>query len=112
MKQFLWLVVVLGAVAGNVWLGQSVWSAPADSANFVWNLPVIMLDPKEPIVSEKKVPCTVRMVLPNHSDAGKALTGIVRIHGASSQGYPKKSLGITLDAPVRCWECARARIGC
>ena len=26
---------------------------------------------------------------------------MVRIHGASSQGYPKKSFGVTLDTPAR-----------
>jgi spore coat protein CotH len=29
------------------------------------------------------------------------LTGLIRIHGASSQVYPKKSFGITLDRPVQ-----------
>ena len=49
------------------------------------------------------MPCGVRMVLPNGSGPGSTgtLTGVVRIHGASSQMYSKKSFGLTLDAPVR-----------
>jgi spore coat protein CotH len=42
------------------------------------------------------------MILPKGSGSANtgALTGVVRFHGASSQMYPKKSFGITLDAPV------------
>src|ERR1043166_5171010 len=67
------------------------------------HLPIIFLAAKEPIVSERKVPCTLKMVLPEGTGSSStgALTGIVRIHGASSVMYPKKSFGVTLDAPVR-----------
>ncbi|PYI84803.1 MAG: hypothetical protein DME26_12675 [Verrucomicrobia bacterium] len=67
------------------------------------NLPIVFLEAKEPIVSEKKVPCTIKMILPKGAGLGNtsALTGVVRFHGASSQVYPKKSLGLTLDALVR-----------
>ena len=56
--------------------------------NFESNLPVVFLEAKEAIVSERKVPCVVRMVLPKGSEAGStgALTGVVRFHGATSQG--------------------------
>lgn len=71
--------------------------------NFEPNLPIIYLEAKERIVSEQKVPCTVRMELPKGAEAGNtgALAGVVRIHGASSQMYPKKSFAFTLAAPVR-----------
>jgi hypothetical protein len=71
--------------------------------NFEPNLAIVFLEAKEPIVSERKVPCTVKMILPKGagSENTEALTGVVRFHGASSQMYPKKSFGITLDAPVR-----------
>jgi spore coat protein CotH len=80
-------------------------SAPARIAltNFEANLPVIHLEAKEQIVSERKVPCSVRMVMPKGAELENtgALAGVVRFHGASSQMYPKKSFAITLDAPVR-----------
>ncbi len=66
------------------------------------NLPVLQLDAKEPIVSERKVACMVRMVLPaGAAGEPEAVTGMVRIHGASSQGYEKKSYGLTLAAPAQ-----------
>jgi hypothetical protein len=67
------------------------------------NLPIIHLEAKEQIVSERKVPCSVRLVLPTGAEPGNTgvLAGVVRIHGASSQMYPKKSFAITLAAPVR-----------
>jgi hypothetical protein len=80
-------------------------SAPARIAltNFESNLPIIHLEAKEQIVSERKVPCTVRMVMPQGAESENTgvLPGVVRIHGASSQMYPKKSFAITLAAPGR-----------
>jgi hypothetical protein len=70
--------------------------------NFEPNLPVIFLQTTQQIRSELKVPCSVRMVLPQGAEAGNtgALTGLIRFHGATSQGYPKKSFGLTLDTPT------------
>ena len=66
------------------------------------NLPVIHLQVSKQIGSEPKVPCTVRMVAPNGLELGNtgALAGLIRYHGASSQGYEKKSFAFTLDAPT------------
>ena len=73
-----------------------VASAPAAS-----NLPIVFLEAKETIVSDRKVPCTVRMTLPPGTpDEPVAVSGVVRIHGATSQGYPKKSYALTLETPV------------
>lgn len=71
--------------------------------NFEPNLPVIFLQTTQRITSEVKVPCTARTMLPQGLEPGNtgALTGLIRFHGASSQGYPKKSFGLTLDGPVR-----------
>ena len=69
--------------------------------NFEPNLPLVYLEAKEPIVSERKVPCTVKMILPKSSEHTGALAGVIRFHGATSQRYPKKSFGLTLDAPVQ-----------
>jgi len=64
-------------------------------------LPLISLDAKEPIEGDRRVPCTVRM---NPASATRGptnvLSAIARIHGGVSRGYPKKSYGLTLDAPV------------
>lgn len=80
-------------------------STPARIAltNFEANLPIIHLEALEPIVSERKVPCSVRMVMPKGEETGNTgtLAGVVRFHGAISQMYPKKSFAITLDTPVR-----------
>lgn len=78
-------------------------SGSGDFTNFEPNLPILFLEAKERIVSERRVPCSVRLVLPKGQeprDTG-ALTGAVRIHGASSQMYPKKSFAFKLDAPVQ-----------
>lgn len=68
-----------------------------------FDLPVIFLQTTQRISSELKVSCNVRMVLPKDATpvSTNSLSGLVRIHGASSQGYPKKSFGLTLDTPVR-----------
>jgi hypothetical protein len=64
-------------------------------------LPVILLDAKEQIVSDRKVPCTVRLILPTGMAGNTgAVSGVVRIHGGVSQGYPKKSYGLTLETPA------------
>ena len=73
-----------------------VASAPAPS-----NLPMVFLDAKEAIGSDRKVPCTVRMTLPPGMPGDPvAVSGVVRIHGATSQGYPKKSYALTLEMPL------------
>ncbi|HEY0548516.1 MAG TPA: hypothetical protein VGF13_02880, partial [Verrucomicrobiae bacterium] len=58
--------------------------ATASLTNFTPNLPVIFLQTTQQIVSEPKVPCLVRMVLPNDTSSVStgALPGLVRIHGA------------------------------
>jgi spore coat protein CotH len=73
--------------------------AAATLASGQTNLPIVLLDAKERIVSDRKVPCTVRLI-PPAGTAGHtgAVSGIVRIHGGVSQGYPKKSYGLTLES--------------
>ena len=67
------------------------------------NLPVVLIEAKEPIVSERKVVCSAQLALPPGAAADDSgpLPGVVRIRGASSQGYEKKSFGLTLDAPAQ-----------
>jgi len=105
MTKFLLLLTTLLLLAVEAWAAEASSTPPTRAAltNFEQNLPIVFLDATEPIVSERKVPCTVHLVLPSGSAPGGtgALTGVVRFHGASSQRYAKKSFGITLDSPVR-----------
>jgi hypothetical protein len=71
------------------------------------NLPIILLEVKEGIVSERKVACSARLLLPpgtkaavGRSDNAPACSGLVRVHGGVSQVYPKKSYGLTLETPA------------
>jgi spore coat protein H len=73
----------------------------AASAPAAGNLPIVFLEAQEAIVSDRKVACTVRMALPPGTPGDPvAMSGVVRIHGATSQGYPKKSYALTLETPV------------
>lgn len=67
------------------------------------NLPVIELQVTGEINSNQYVPCTVRMVSPKGIDEGNTelLRGKIRIRGASSQGYEKKSFAFKLDESTR-----------
>ena len=67
------------------------------------NLPLFRLAARGRIVSEVKTPCSVGWVLPVGAGASPtgAVQGLVRIHGASSQAYPKKSFAVTLEKAVR-----------
>ena len=99
----IWLMLVVLGLFSMPARGAESNPAGISLTNFEPNLPVIYLEAKEAIVSERKVPCGVRMVLPRGAEPGGTgtLSGVVRFHGASSQGYPKKSFAITLAAPVR-----------
>src|SRR5262245_58493952 len=72
------------------------------------NVPLVFLDAKQQIVSDPKVPCTLKIIYPKDSESTNtsSLPGVVRIHGATSQAYPKKSFGVTLEAP---WPVAGMR---
>jgi hypothetical protein len=98
-----WLLAIALSVHSISAFGADTTQSPDALANFEPNLPIIHLEAKERIVSERKVPCTVQMTWPAGTEPGNtnALAGVVRIHGASSQMYPKKSFAVTLAAPVR-----------
>ncbi|MBI1841529.1 MAG: CotH kinase family protein [Verrucomicrobia bacterium] len=74
----------------------------AGEAGLESHLPVIFLQTEELVVSERKVACHVRCVPPKGQEAGSNLVhaGVVKLHGASSLRYPKKSFGLTLDEPT------------
>jgi len=103
MKKLCWLLLGIELLAGAASAADAFRTNRSAASLTNGNLPIIFLEAKEPIVSERKVPCTVKMILPKSagSENTNVLTGAVRFHGASSQQYPKKSFGLTLDAPVR-----------
>lgn len=80
-------------------------SGPASAVGIVPSLPVIELNASQEISSEAKIACSVRWVSSptgvDRAENTNLLTGRVRIHGASSQGYEKKSLALSLDTPRR-----------
>ncbi len=67
---------------------ECVGEAEGEAVEAGTNLPVVLIDAKEPIVSERKVPCLAQIVLPpGAAEQPEALTGVVRIRGATSQRY-------------------------
>jgi CotH kinase protein len=67
------------------------------------NLPIVYIKTPQEIGSAPKVPCTVKLIPSNGSELGNTnlIIGQIRFHGASSQGYDKKSLALTLDTSTR-----------
>ena len=96
----LWSASLLGFATAS-WAAERGGRAEAETVEAEATLPVVLIEAKESIVSERKVPCTAQLFLPAGAAAGDSspLTGVIRIRGASSQGYEKKSYGLTLDAP-------------
>jgi len=65
------------------------------------NLPVFFLEAQGPLSREQKTPGQVRCLPPQpQAGADTNLPAVVRIHGATSSGYPKKSFALTLDNPA------------
>lgn len=81
---------------------QSLCAVAADSVG-LRNIPVVSLETKQPVGSAPRVPCTVSIALPKGADLGGMgrVSGQIRFHGATSQGYAKKSFAVTLDKPVQ-----------
>jgi hypothetical protein len=75
----------------------------AAATNAESNLPVVELHVTTEIGSEQYIPCTVKLVLPKGSEekTTDVLRGKIRIRGASSQGYDKKSFALKLDESTR-----------
>src|SRR4051812_3284425 len=98
MKAFVLLFLVLRLSSLAATESESASHVPAAKLPGT-RLPLISLEAKETIVSDRRVGCSVTL-LEERSAVGKPHRGVVRIHGASSQAYPKKSFALTLDAPV------------
>src|SRR5437667_4093559 len=93
--RLLWLVVaVMIGFSAFVVRGQtSAKKAGLGVGDYEPNVPLVFLEARQHIVSEQKVPCTVKLVCPKGSESSNtiSLPGVVRIHGATSQAYSKKS---------------------
>lgn len=77
----------------------------ATAMGLVPSLPVIELSAPQEIPTDTKIACSVRWI-PSPTDGPHPvdpprLPGKVRIHGASSQAYEKKSFALSLDSPIR-----------
>lgn len=77
---------------------------PASAVGIVPSLPVLELSAPQEISPEAKTACSVRWI-PSPTGVDRAvntslLTGRVRIHGASSQAYEKKSLALSMETPT------------
>lgn len=93
-------VWLAGALAGGgAWAADKPGAAPGSQGA---NLPVVFLSAKEPIVAEGRVACGVRVVPPDGGAHGltNPAPAVARLHGASSQSYPKKSVGFSLEEPA------------
>lgn len=101
MKKFRLILLSLAlAVAA---LAETVQPKPSATslANLPLNLPVVLLQTTQQIGSSPRVSCGVSLVLPGKAAGqSKPLPGTIAIHGATSQGYAKKSFGLSLASPA------------
>ncbi|MEY2409125.1 MAG: spore coat protein [Verrucomicrobiota bacterium] len=78
-------------------------SGPTAGTNSVNGaLPMVILESKEPIVGDQRVPCTCQFLFPADVPAAgtNVLPGLIKLHGATSQAYAKKSFAVSLDVPL------------
>ncbi len=85
-------------------MSNAATAAQSPTIDFTPNLPIIFLEATNGITGDVKVHCAVRLQLPATNAAEPTTTQLaaqVRYHGATSQGYPKKSLALTLARAAR-----------
>ena len=101
-------VAAMAGILESVTIAQNATRRDDTPADHEPNLPIVFLEAKEQITGDRehKARCTVKIGCPKGAEAGSIgrLPGMVRIHGATSQAYAKKSLAVTLDAPARLLE--------
>ncbi len=64
------------------------------------NLPVLRIKAAKAIGPETRTECTVALILPGQTDPAKERDGEIKVRGASSQAYDKKSFSLKLDHPA------------
>src|SRR5438874_251167 len=95
--------LLAGALCSHAAEDRASSNAPAPlEFQFKPNLPVVMLQAKGEMNHDQRIACALRLIEPARTppSASKAWPGVVKIHGGVSQGYPKKSYGLTLAAPA------------
>ncbi|MFI5381070.1 MAG: CotH kinase family protein [Tepidisphaerales bacterium] len=67
------------------------------------DLPAVVLETKGPITREPKTAFSATLVLPTEGNPAPPVpwNGTIRIRGATSQAYPKKSFSLALESPVQ-----------
>lgn len=100
MKQWFGFICLLLAIANAEAATNKV---ALGLGEFDPNLPILLLDSKTNMESDLKVPCTVQIVCPKGAACGETnvLNAGVKLHGASSRGFPKKSFALALEAPAQ-----------
>lgn len=63
-------------------------------------LPILSIESKQPIVPEPAVPMVTKVIGAKDFNPTIPLPGTVKIRGATSQAYPKKSFALTLTNPI------------
>jgi hypothetical protein len=101
MKSVLLIVLMSLELAG--WLGFAAGAPNPPALDFEPNLPIVFLDTTNQIVAEPKVACVIKVLSPKGARRAETapLPAAVRIHGASSQGYPKKSYSFSLNTAAQ-----------
>ena len=93
------LLWITGFCAVGQNAGDNAGKPAFSFGSFTSNLPVVVIDTqKKPVVDRNMIPCSVRVLPANKTNfAGvNPCFGSVRVHGATSSGYPKKSYRISL----------------
>ena len=96
------MVLLSALLALTAWTAhaQTATNPPAPAPEP--NLPLVRFEAKEPLSHDRKVPCTVQLTCPQGQTGcpTNTLPGLAHIHGASSQGFPKKSFAFALEDPA------------
>lgn len=94
------LINIACAQTGNV-QGQQ---KPFSISSFKPNLPLVLIDTgKKPVLDRNYVQCSVSVLATDgeHFTSTNQFGGVVRVHGAVSSGFPKKSYRLNLSNEVQ-----------
>ena len=72
--------------------------------DFEPNLPIISLETTGKLDPEVKIPLVLSLMLPGEAQPSKTWSGAIRIHGASSVGYPKQSFSVSFSNSIQLLE--------
>lgn len=105
MPTYLLILALLTLNAINGFSGQPTQFSPT---NFPRNLPTVFINTlSNKPVSGSPTACTISVRTTNNFEVSNQYGGMIRLHGAVSQGYPKKSFRIALNTPVQFLDLTR-----